>query len=78
MYKLRELHSQKGLLFGYTTVNLQLSSSFQSLHKSLSRKGTKLHCDNNFYNVCKTRLLHGRSVILGCFFSSGEYLYIDD
>ena len=42
-----QLHSQKGLLLGYTTAKSQLSGSFTTLHNLLSRKGTKLHCDTN-------------------------------
>ena len=42
-----QLHSQKGLLLGYTTAKSQLSSSFTTLHNLLSRKGNKLHCDTN-------------------------------
>ena len=46
-----QLHSQKDLLLGYTTAKSQLSSSFLTLHKPLSRKGNKLHCETNVYSV---------------------------
>ena len=63
-----QLHSQKGLLLGYTTATSQVSSSFTTLHNLLSRKGTKLHCDTNLSSVFKFRILYELSLFSVCLF----------
>ena len=63
-----QLHSQKGLLLGYTTANSQLSSSFTTLHNPLSRKDTKLHCDTNLSSGFKVRILYELSLFSVCLF----------
>ena len=72
-----QLHSQKGLLFGYTAAKSQLSSSFTTLHNPLPRKGTKLHCDTNLSSGFKFRILYELSLFSVCL-SCGEYIHIDD
>ena len=63
-----QLHSQKGLLLGYTTAKSHLSSSFTTLHNPLSRKGTKLHCDANLSTGFKFRILYELSLFSVCLF----------
>ena len=63
-----QLHSQKGLLLGYTTAKWQLSSSFTTLHNLLLRKGTKLHCDSNLSSGFKFRILYELSLFSVCLF----------
>ena len=63
-----QLHSQKGLLLGYTTAKSQLSSSFTTLHNLLLRKGTKLHCDTNLSSGFKFRILYELSLFSVCLF----------
>ena len=63
-----QLHSQKGLLLGYTTAKSQLFSSFTTLHNPLSRKGTKLHCDTNLSSGFQFRILYELSLFSVCLF----------
>ena len=63
-----QLHSQKGLLLGYTTAKSQLFNSFPTLHNPLSIKGTKLHCDTNLSSGFKFIILYELSLFSVCFF----------
>ena len=63
-----QLHCQNDLLLGYTTAKSQLSSSFPTLHNTLSRKGTKLDCDTNLNSVFKFRILYELSEFSVCLF----------
>ena len=63
-----QLHSQKGLLPGYTTAKSQLSSLFTILHNPLSGRGTKLHCDTNLSSDFKFRILYELSLFSVCLF----------